>query len=274
MTEERWQIIVADNVLQKIEQAVKNSSRIILNAKRDPAYISSKEGHANFVTTYDKQVQEDLFSQLAEILPEAKFMGEEDDKQQYAGEGYLFVVDPIDGTTNFIKDYKASAISVALLKDGEPVLAAIYNPYQDEMFTAEKGKGAWLNGSPIHVTDEPLENVLVLPGTSPYYEEMWKDTLAVAYQYLSHAVDLRRSGSAAIDLCSIACGRAGVFFELLLSPWDYAAGSLLVREAGGTMEGLYGGELQFEKAQPVIAYGSGVKPLPLEKPDCIKKLGL
>lgn len=245
-------------MLERIMEAVKESSRIMLEADNIKNATSSKLGHANFVTKYDKRVQQELFEQLGSILPEAAFMGEEEVCRRYRGEGYLFVIDPIDGTTNFIKGYRASTVSVGLLKDGKPILGVVYNPYRDEMFTAEKGKGAYLNGTPIHVSEDTLSDSLVLFGTAPYYEELWERSFDLAQVLFSHSLDVRRSGSATIDLCDVACGRAGVYFELRLSPWDYAAASLVVEEAGGHVRGSEGGPLQFERPQGVIACGGGI----------------
>ena len=131
-------------------------------------------------------------------------MGEEEVGKHYTGEGYLFVVDPIDGTTNFIKGYHASTISVGLLKDGEPVLGVVYNPYRDEMYTAEKGKGAYLNGEALRVSEDTLSESLVAFGTAPYYEELWERSFNLAQVFFTQSLDVRRSGSATIDLCDVA----------------------------------------------------------------------
>lgn len=241
-------------ILNKITEQMRICGDIMKNADRKQVFIDEKAGHANFVTTYDKMVQEKLKGSLALILPEAAFVGEEDECHEYVNKGYAFVVDPIDGTTNFIKDYHVSAISVGLLKDGEQVLGAVYNPYLDELFTAIKGEGAFLNGEPIHVSNQPISNGVVLFGTSPYYEELGKKSFDMAYDYFKRALDVRRSGSAAIDLCTVASGRAELFFELKLSPWDYAAGSLIVREAGGCVTTVEGGEITFDRPCSVIAW--------------------
>lgn len=229
-----------DQLLKQITDAVRACGEIILHADRSKSCIDEKAGHANFVTTYDKKVQQELQEKLLQILPEAVFVGEEEDIHASIAEGYAFIVDPIDGTTNFIKNYHVSAISVGLARDGERYLGVVYNPYLNEMFTAVKGQGACLNGEPIHVSSEPLHNGIVLFGTAPYYEELSQKSFEMAYDYFKKALDIRRSGSAALDLCSVAAGRAEVFFELRLSPWDFAAGSLIVEEAGGkvtTVEG-------------------------------------
>lgn len=240
--------------LQKeIEKLMRECGDIMLDAVRDPSMVSAKEGHANFVTTYDKAIQEKLRAGLCSLKPGAVFIGEEEDIHPSIFDGFAFVVDPIDGTTNFIRDYKQSCISVALLEKGVPVLGLVYNPYLDEMFTARKGGGAFLNGERIHVSDLPLELGIVLFGTSPYYPELNRKSFDLAYDYFKNALDIRRSGSSALDLCSIAAGRAEVFFELRLSPWDYAAGSLIVTEAGGKVTTAEGEPLRFDCPCSVLA---------------------
>ena len=234
-------------------QIVKECGQVMLNADRSAIEIDSKAGSANFVTEYDKKVQDLLEKKLLEIVRDAKFVGEEETAEKVTASGKYFVVDPIDGTTNFIKDYHMSCISVGLIEDGEVVLGIIYNPYLDEMFWAVRGEGAYCNDKPIHVSNQPLSNGIVLFGTSPYYEELSKKSFQMAYDYFKEALDIRRSGSAALDLCAIAAGRAELFFELRLSPWDYTAGSLIVEEAGGIVTTVDGEAITFDKPCSVLA---------------------
>ncbi len=240
-------------LLEKIADAVRECGEIMLKADRSGNYIDEKGGHANFVTVYDKKVQTELKERLFEILPEAVFVGEEDDMHASINKGLAFIVDPIDGTTNFIKDYNTSAISVGLTNDGQPYMGVVYNPYLNEMFTAEKGKGAYLNGKQIQVSKQPLSNGIVLFGTAPYYETLSKKSFQMAYDYFKKALDVRRSGSAALDLCTIAAGRAELFFELKLSPWDYAAGALIVKEAGGIVTTVEGTTITLDKPCSILA---------------------
>lgn len=249
-------------LVTEIEKVVREASAIIMEAKRTEEMVSSKEGHANFVTTYDKAVQDYLKKNLLALLPEAVFVGEEEDMHMSVGKGYAFIVDPIDGTTNFIRNMKASCISVGLLQDGAQYIGVIYNPYLDEMFSAEKGCGAFLNGEQIHVSNAPLSEGIIIFGTAPYYEELCKKSFEMAYELCKKGLDVRRSGSAAIDLCNIACGRAELFFELRLSPWDYAAGSLIVREAGGKVVTAEGGEITFDSPCSIVA-GNAFTIVPL-----------
>lgn len=241
-------------MLQKIIQIVHECGEIILGASDIERMTHHKEGKGNFVTDYDSRVQAALKEKLLNLVPEAVFFGEEDDADKAEiGTGYAFIVDPIDGTSNFMRGYRASCISVALAKDGYPVMGVVYNPYMQETFYAEKGKGAFLNGKPIHTSDRTLEQGLVLFGTAPYREDLAKKSFEVAYRYFTVAEDLRRSGSAAIDLCALACGRAEFYFELTLCPWDYAAGALIVEEAGGIVSDLAGNPVTYDRKQTVAA---------------------
>ena len=196
--------------------------------------ISVKPGEANFVTVYDVRVQEVLIGGLRELFPEAHFFAEEKDNSSVAGEeGLCFFIDPIDGTTNFIHNMQASAVSVGLYENGIPVFGAVFDPYRKEMFHAAAGEGACLNGAPISVSSRPMEKALISVGTAPYNRDRAKDTFDRMRRVFLQCADLRRSGSAALDVCYVACGRTDAYFEDVLSPWDYAAGALILTEAGG-----------------------------------------
>ena len=222
-------------MLSKIVSAAREAGRMMLEF-RDAA-IHQKEGHFNYVTDTDVAVQQFLQKELLSLLPGSRFFAEEQENEPLTN-APTFVVDPIDGTLNFMRHRNASAVSIALLENKKPVLGVIYNPYADEMFTAEKDKGAYLNGRGISASAVPFDQAMVSFGTSPYDAELAQRTVKAAGQFLLRAGDLRRSGSAAIDLCDVACGRSDIFFELRLQPWDVAAGSLIVTEAGGVFRSL------------------------------------
>ena len=232
---------------------VKECGRVMLEADRERMAIDIKSGVTDLVTEYDTKIQGQLQVGLKSLLPEAKFIGEEGSDDQLSDDGYAFVVDPIDGTTNFVKDYHWSAISVALLKGREAVAGVVYNPYLDEVFSAIKGEGAYCNGKRISVSAQPIGKALVLFGSSPYDKSLFPKTIEVLSDYFYKALDIRRSGSAALDLCSVACGRADIYFELQVSPWDFAAGKLLVEEAGGVVTDLDGKPLSFDGKTSIIA---------------------
>jgi len=234
-------------------ELIKECGEIIKNPDRNDINIQEKAGPANFVTSYDLLVQNKLRDGLQRLFPKAKFIGEEGQQETYTEKGEFFIVDPIDGTTNFIKDYQMSCISVAYVVDGEVDFAAIYNPYLNELFWANRGEGAYCNDKKIHVSEHDLSNGIVLFGTSPYDMDLAKKSFEMAYEYFCHALDIRRSGSAALDLCAIAAGRAELYFELILSPWDYAAGMLIVEEAGGIVTTLDGEKPAFNKRCSILA---------------------
>lgn len=215
---------------QALEKIVRQAAALMLA----DAQIDSrrKGGHANFVTKTDEAVQQFLYEHLSRLLPNSAFFAEEQENAPLT-DASTWVVDPIDGTHNFVRGRSQSAISVALLEKGQPVAGLVYNPYRDELFFAQSGRGCRLNGQPVHVSQTPFADALVMLGTSPYYPQQVDATFACAAAFMRACADVRRSGSAALDLADIACGRADVFFEMQLSPWDYAAGALLVREAGG-----------------------------------------
>lgn len=151
-----------------------------------------------------------------------------------------------------------NVISVAMTQDGAVEMGIVYNPYTDEMFYARRGKGAFRNGKCIHVSERPLHQGLTLFGSALYYEGLSDRTFRILRLCFDHSMDIRRFGSAAYDLCLIATGRAELFFELRLQPWDYAAGMLIVQEAGGTVTTMEGGEISPSSPSSVLAYGSNV----------------
>ena len=246
-------MISLKEVVNKICSLVRESGKVMLNADREKMAIDIKSGVADLVTEYDKGIQEQLKVGLKSILPEAKFIGEEGSNDELTDEGYAFIVDPIDGTTNFVKDYHMSAISVALLNGKDVVAGVVYNPYLDETFYAIKGEGAFCNGKRISVSSQPIDKALVIFGSSPYDKSLFPKTIEVLSEYFYKVLDIRRSGSAALDLCCIASGRADLFFELQISPWDFAAGKLLVEEAGGVVTTLDGEPLSFEGKTSILA---------------------
>lgn len=247
-------------LLEQIIQAARQAGDIMLAAQNISAQQQEKSGDYNLVTVFDVKVQNFLFSTLGRILPEAKFIGEEEgtDTPTPLEHGYSFIIDPIDGTTNFIQGYRHSCTSVALLKDGKPYIGVVYNPYNGELFSAQLGKGAWLNGVRISAAKGKLEENLVAFGTSPYYRHIshyFDGTFDTLKKLYPHCQDLRRSGSAALDLCYVACGRTALFFELILSPYDYAAASLIVHEAGGLATQMSGEPLNYGQGVSVLAAG-------------------
>ena len=214
-----------------------------------------KSGHRDVVTEYDRRVQALLMERFSAAVPEARFFCEENDRHDDLHAPEVFVIDPIDGTMNFVRGFHHSCISVACMRRGRLAAGAIYNPYVDELFTALDGGGAFLNGRPIRVSDEGLGASVVCVGTAPYSPALADRTFALMKAAYLAGLDVRREGSAALDLCSVAAGRAGAYFELGLSLWDYAAGLLLVREAGGVCCRIDGEALPLDPSRPSVAAG-------------------
>lgn len=194
--------------------------------------VEIKTSISDKVTSMDIAVEKFLKEKLTLLIQNSGFLGEESDPHALDNE-YVWVVDPIDGTANFVRDLMTSCVAVALLKNKQPVLGIVYNPYRDEMFYAEKGKGAYLNGEPIKVSDKPFSEGIYYTSLAPYNKEDVKIALNVMEEVFMLSDDMRRFGSAEIELCLLACARADLYFEFRLNPWDYAAGGLILTEAGG-----------------------------------------
>ena len=238
--------------LDSIKEIVLKCGKLILEADHDNLGEEYKEGNNNVVTKYDKMVENILREELLNIVPDAYFLGEESNND-YKDSKYIFIVDPIDGTVNFSRSLNASAISVALLEDGEVVIGVCYNPYTNELYEAIKGNGAYLNGKRIHVSNKKLSEGLVFSGSAPYYDELRDKSLETLGKFARVASDFRRCGSAVIEICAIASGKAEVYFELKLMPWDYAAASLILTEAGGIATNVKGEKLEYNKPTSILA---------------------
>ena len=237
-----------------IRSAERRAAALILEAHDILAEM--KSGRRDVVTAYDRRVQTLLTEELRAALPAARFFCEEMDERERLDAEALFIIDPIDGTMNFVRGFHHSCISVAYAERGRVLAGAVYNPYLDEMFHAVRGGGAFLNGRPIRVSDETLADSVVCFGSAPYRPDLSEQSFALARLLFDNSLDVRREGAAALDLCSVAAGRAGLYFELDLSLWDYAAGALLVGEAGGVCLTAEGGALPFAPGKCSIVAAS------------------
>ena len=244
-----------------IPAVMREAAKIMLSAHDIDRAVTVKPGDANFVTAYDVAVEEFLFRELGARMPEAVIIGEEAEENhtELLRSNLALLIDPIDGTTNFIHNYRYSSISVGVCDRGTMVWGAVLNPYSGLLYHAERGHGAFVQSpdgreTPIHVSDRTLDKGLAGFGTSPYYrEELGERTFRTVYKLFGIARDVRRSGSAALDLAMVAAGSHDVFLEYRLSPWDIAAGSLLVTEAGGVITQTDGSSLTFEHPCSVLA---------------------
>ena len=215
--------------IQRIINLVKETKGIISN--REMVTHVREKGVADYVTQVDIAVQDFLKKALYALAPDIQFIGEETGLQRMDADSY-WILDPVDGTTNLMHDYQHSVVSLALCRQKDIVLGIIYDPFHDELFSAVKGKGSFLNGTAIHVSPvQRLSEAIIGVGTAK--RELAKENFAKFLKVYENSQDIRRLGSAALELAYTACGRQDGYFEAYLNPWDYAAGMLLVQEAGG-----------------------------------------
>ena len=226
-------------MLDRLIAVVRRAGDMIRDAHDIEKDTREKNGAADLVTKYDVAVQAFLQKELLALVPEADFLGEEGEHETL-DKPWVFVVDPIDGTTNFVRHMHHSNIAVALVHEGCVAYGVVYNPFTEEMFAARRGGGAFLNGRPIHVSDRDMSHAITMCGSTIYDRRFTDRSFSLMRRLYDLGLDFRRFGSAELDVCYVACGRAEVFFECRLSPWDYAAGSLILTEAGGKITRLDG----------------------------------
>ncbi len=214
--------------------------------------ISSKEGHHNLVTTYDNLAEKTIAETIGKRFPAHGFLGEESGHQKHGS--ILWIVDPLDGTVNFAHNVPVFSVSIAVAMDGKVVAGVIYQPMTDELFWAEKGKGAFLNGKLIKVSSQAKLDQAFLATGFPY--NVSEDPLSCieTFEKLTRkGIPIRRLGSAAVDLSYVAAGRFDGYWEVILQPWDLAAGLLIVEEAGGKVTRYDGSPCNPLEKGPVLA---------------------
>lgn len=241
-----------ENLREPLERAMRAAGDELL--QRPEFTVHNKHGNYDFVTDMDVHMQELLRASLTEILPEAAFVSEEDLSEKPAPGQYYWLIDPIDGTTNFVRDLRLSCLAVALCRDGEALVGAVYHPWGNEFFYAELGHGATCNGMPIHVSDNAFADALVSFGQG-YGERdatlrRMRPLLEKCYQ---ECVGLRALGVSEVTLCYLAAGRLDGYYEQAVMPWDYGAGGLIVREAGGVCTNWSGGAPSMELGDSLLA---------------------
>jgi len=219
------------------------------------------KGRIDLVTEYDKRSEALLLARIAERFPGHGVLAEESGAHAAAPSSRVrWIVDPLDGTTNFAHNYPFFCVSVGVEVDGAMAAGAVYDPVRDEMFAAAHGAGATLNGRDIRVSPcEQLEDSLLVTGFPYDVREFPERHLPLFQDFLVRAQGIRRDGSAALNLCYLAMGRFDGFWEGSLSPWDMAAGSLIVREAGGVLTNFAGGPFRLDGRQ-ICAAGPALQP--------------
>lgn len=248
-------------------RAATKAGKIILDniGKISKGDIESKQA-SDFVTRVDRESEEAIVDIISKRFPDHHFLAEESMKES-GSYGYRWIIDPLDGTTNYIHQFPVFSISIALEFMKDIVLGIIFDPIRNEMFTAEKGKGSFLNNRRIHISSVRSMNYSLIATGFPFRKKDLVDRYLKLFKNIFLKVsDLRRAGSAALDLASVASGRCEGFFEIGLSPWDIAAGSILIKEAGGFITD-FGGGHDYLRTGNVVA---GVPPVHKELLEEIK----
>ncbi|MDH5400413.1 MAG: inositol monophosphatase [Cyclobacteriaceae bacterium] len=242
-----------ERVIEIAKMAGSFIAREAVGFKQDK--VEEKKGYSDLVSYVDKEAEKMLVTALNKLLPEAGFLAEEGTGGEVQGD-WLWVIDPLDGTTNFIHGLPVYAVSIALLHQGQARLGVVYEINKSECFSAVEGMGAFLNGRPIAVSQtDALEGTLLATGF-PYYDFARMDEyMPILRAFMETTRGLRRLGSAAVDLAYVACGRFDGYFEYNLNAWDVAAGVLIVKEAGGSVTDLKGGD-DYIFGREVLAAGA------------------
>jgi myo-inositol-1(or 4)-monophosphatase len=197
---------------------------------------------SDFVTRVDKESEKIIINTIRKNFPDHHFLAEESLKEAET-QDFRWIIDPLDGTTNYIHQYPVFSVSIALEYKKEIIIGVVFDPLREDTFSAEKGKGAFLNGRSIRISGVKILNDSLITTGFPFRKKEFIDPyLRLFKNILNNVSDLRRAGSAALDLAYLACGRCEGFFEIGLSPWDIAAGNIIIKEAGGIISDFGGGK--------------------------------
>ena len=219
----------------------------------EPIHIDYK-GDVDLVTEADRQSEKLITARIRERWPKHDILGEEGTRTE-TGSEYRWYVDPLDGTTNFAHGYPVFNVSLGVEHKGELVAGVVFDPTRNELFAAEKGSGAWLNERRIKVSPVSTLGESLLATGFPSHKRHQNPNIYLYHQITLRSHGVRRAGSAALDLASVACGRFDGFWEFNLNPWDTAAGVLLVREAGGVVSDFSGGPFQISSREVCASNG-------------------
>ncbi len=236
-------------LLDGVIECVKGAAEIM----RDTSFTVDEKGEKeNLLTTNDTKIQKYLYEKLGELLPSSGFFGEED-VTSFREREYVWIVDPIDGTANYSRGIQNCAISVGLERSGELILGVVYCVFSSELFYAEAGCGAYLNGKRIKTSDKPFEKGLYCTALSLYKKSLAEICINIMRDVYSECMDIRRFGSAAAELCYLAAGRCELYFEIRVFPWDFAAAAVILTEAGGKISSLTSQAPSLRSPTPIIA---------------------
>lgn len=240
--------------MQAAQGAALEAGQMLRQGMNKGREISFK-GTVDLVTNFDNKAQEMIFDRLSRSFPDHGFLAEEGLSRKEIGE-FRWIIDPLDGTTNYAHRVPIFCVSIGLEFQGRIILGVVYDPMQEEMFQALDGEGAYLDGNRIRVSTENDLGKSLLATGFPYDIRVSPVNNAVHFNnFLTRVQAIRRCGSAALDLCYVACGRFDGFWELKLHPWDMAAGGLVVKEAGGRLSDFDGGEFSLYKSEALATNG-------------------
>jgi myo-inositol-1(or 4)-monophosphatase len=232
-------------------QAARQGGAILLDYAKKGFHVHKKDQAINLVTEADLRSEEAVIETIRRAFPQHQILSEEQGMQDIPTHPMKWIIDPLDGTTNFAHGFPMYNVSIGVEYEGACVLGVVYDPTRNELFLAQKGKGATLNGTPIQVSTTPkLNEALLVTGFAYDVQTANDNNLKEFCAFTVRARGMRRTGTAAIDLCYIACGRFDGFWELQLNPWDTAAGKVIVEEAGGTITNYEG--------EPYSIYGNNI----------------
>ena len=235
-------LIEIDNLTQTAVQAARLGGAILQDYAKKGFSVHSKGQAINLVTEADLRSEEAIIQTIQTTFPEHQILSEEQGQQGIPQHSIKWIIDPLDGTVNFAHRFPMYNVSIGVEYQGNCVIGVIYDPTRDELFLGQQGRGATLNGTPIHISATPkLAEALLVTGFAYDIHTAADNNLKEFCAFAVRARGMRRTGTAAIDLCYIACGRLDGFWELQLNPWDTAAGKVIVEEAGGTVTNYAGG---------------------------------
>jgi len=245
----------AAEYLMASEEAARKAGQLLKEniSKSDEIFY---KGAVDLVTPFDTKAQRTILDHLSSFFPDHGYLAEEGLSQNKGAE-MRWIIDPLDGTTNYAHHFPVFTISIALERRSEIVLGLVYDPMREEMFSALKGKGAFLNDKKISVSDiDELDKSLLATGFPYDVRVNQENNVSHFNNFIIRAQGIRRCGSAAMDLCYVACGRFDGFWELKLKPWDVAAGTLIVQEAGGQVSDFRGGEFSIFGSEVLATNGA------------------
>ncbi len=244
-----------DILLQAAVEASQAAGALLLRYAETGFQIEYKNP-INLVTDADRAAEQCVIDHLKTRFPDHRFLAEERGRDEEGSSPYRWIIDPLDGTTNFAHGYPAYCVSIGLEYEGRCIIGVVFDPSRNELFTAMEHRGACVNGRPIHVSNtQALDGSLLVTGFAYDIRETKRNNLDHFVKFALKAQGLRRTGSAALDLCYVAAGRFDGFWEVRLNPWDMAAGSVIAREAGGRLTDFSGKDLSIYGQELVASNG-------------------